>query len=83
MEVGWVADDALIVKEVDRAARIGSVVLFTNSESVGKVVRKLGKDGEEGDDGWIDHVRHPIHLEGPNGTGTRYHSRSRGCCWVP
>jgi dipeptidyl aminopeptidase len=56
MEVGWVADDALILKEVDRAARIGSVVLFRNNESVGKVVRKLGKEGEEGDDGWIDHV---------------------------
>jgi dipeptidyl aminopeptidase len=63
MEVGWVADDALIVKEVDRAARIGSVVLFTNSESVGKVVRKLGKDGEEGDDGWIDHVSYSIPLK--------------------
>jgi len=83
MEVGWVADDALIVKEVDRAARIGSVVLFTNSESVGKVVRKLGKDGEEGDDGWIDHVSHPFPLEGAYEIGTRYHSRSRGCCWVP
>lgn len=57
MEVGWVADDALIVKEVDRAARVGSVVLFTGNESEGKVVRRLGKDGEEGDDGWIDHVR--------------------------
>lgn len=56
MEVGWVADHALIVKEVDRAARVGSVVLFTNNQSEGKVVRKLGKDGEEGDDGWIDHV---------------------------
>jgi dipeptidyl aminopeptidase len=56
MEVGWVADHALLVKEVDRAARTGSVVLFTNNQSEGKVVRKLGKDGEEGDDGWIDHV---------------------------
>jgi hypothetical protein len=83
MEVGWVADDALIVKEVDRAARIGSVVLFTNSESVGKVVRKLGKDGEEGDNGWIDHVGYSNPSEGANGIGARYHSRSRGCCWVP
>lgn len=22
----------------------------------GKMVRRLGKDGEEGDDGWIDHA---------------------------
>jgi dipeptidyl aminopeptidase len=41
MEVGWVADDALIVKEVDRAARIGSVVLFTNSESVGTEKKEM------------------------------------------
>lgn len=60
MEVGWVADDALIVKEIDRPARDGSVILFTQNGSEGKVVRRLGKDGEEGDDGWIDHVRcHP------------------------
>lgn len=62
MEVGWVADHALLVKEVDRAARTGSVVLFTNNQSEGKVVRKLGKDGEEADDGWIDHVS-LVHLD--------------------
>lgn len=56
------ADHALLVKEVDRAARTGSVVLFTNNQSEGKVVRKLGKDGEEGDDGWIDHVS-LVHLD--------------------
>ena len=55
-EVNWVSDDGLLVKEVDRAARTGSVVLFQGGEAEGKVVRKLGKDGEEGDDGWIDHV---------------------------
>lgn len=56
MEVGWVGDDALLIKEIDRAARKGSVVVFTNNEAEGKVVRTLGRDGEEGDDGWIDHV---------------------------
>lgn len=58
MEVGWVADDALLIKEIDRPARNGSVVLFTDNNSEGKVVRRLGLEGEEGDDGWIDHVRH-------------------------
>lgn len=59
MEVGWVADDALIVKEIDRPGRNGSVVLFADNASEGKVVRRLGKEGEEGDDGWIDHVGLP------------------------
>lgn len=58
MEIGWVADNALIVKEIDRPARNGSVVLFAENSSEGKVVRRLGKLGEEGDDGWIDHVRY-------------------------
>lgn len=58
-EVSWVADDALLVKEVDRAARVGHVVLFQGGEREGHVVRYLGKDGEEGDDGWIDHVSLP------------------------
>lgn len=57
LEVGWVGDRDLLVKEVDRAARKGSVVIFQNGEREGKVTRVLGKDGEEGDDGWIDHVR--------------------------
>jgi len=56
IEVGWVGDDALLVKEIDRAARVGSVVLFQHGVGVGTVVRKLGKDGEESDGGWIDHV---------------------------
>lgn len=62
-EVGWVADDALLVKEIDRAARDGNVVLFQfeseegkSKTMEGKIVRRLGKDGEEGDDGWIDHA---------------------------
>lgn len=57
LEVGWVGDRDLLVKEVDRAARRGSVVIFQDGESQGTVTRILGKDGEEGDDGWIDHVR--------------------------
>ena len=56
VEIGWVADDALLVKEIDRAARVGKVVLFQDGERRGTVVRTLGKDGEGGDGGWIDHV---------------------------
>lgn len=56
LEVGWVGDRDLLVKEVDRAARRGSVVIFQNGEREGRVTRVLGADGEEGDDGWIDHV---------------------------
>ena len=55
-EVNWVSDDSLLIKEVDRAARKGNVVVLRAGEDEGVVVRKLGKDGEEGDDGWIDHV---------------------------
>lgn len=54
-EVGWVADEGLLVREVDRAAREGKVVLFRDGAAVGLTVRTLGKDGEEGDDGWLDH----------------------------
>lgn len=54
-EVAWVGEDTLLVKETDRAARRGSVIVFEASDK-GKVVRKLGSDGEEGDDGWIDAV---------------------------
>lgn len=56
IEVAWVSDNSLLIKEVDRAARVGNVVLFQNGETSGTIVRKLGKEGEEGDDGWIDHV---------------------------
>ena len=72
-EVNWVANDALLVKETDRAARVGHVVLFRGGENEGVVVRQLGKNGEEGDDGWIEHVsiedvsRHmPDTLQGQN-----------------
>lgn len=56
IEVGWVGDYDLLVKETNRAATDGNVVLFRGKETNGRVVRKLGKDGEEGDDGWIEHV---------------------------
>lgn len=76
-EIKWVSDDMLILKEVNRNADNGSVVLFDKlaKSSVlslaererGTVVRNLGKDGEEGDDGWVDNVS--ITLLYP-GTGT-------------
>ena len=60
-EVAWVGNTTLILKEVNRNADDGSVILFELDSSNqfrhrGKVVRKLGKHGEQGDDGWIDHV---------------------------
>ncbi|WWD21310.1 hypothetical protein CI109_105794 [Kwoniella shandongensis] len=63
-EVGWVADDALLVKEIDRAARLGNVILFEGGKNLGNIVRILGKDGEEGDDGWIDHGQNVIPVKG-------------------
>lgn len=61
MEVAWVGNASLIVKEVNRAADDGSVVYFDltqrDGSNRGHVVRKLGRNGEQGDDGWIDSVR--------------------------
>ncbi|KAJ7132184.1 dipeptidyl aminopeptidase [Mycena epipterygia] len=66
-EIKWVSDDMLILKEVNRNADNGSVVLFDKlakssalsltERERGTVVRKLGKDGEEGDDGWVDNFQ--------------------------
>ena len=62
MEVTWVGNSSLMVKEVNRNADDGSVIFFdldlvnVQSRARGKAVRKLGKHGEEGDDGWIDYV---------------------------
>ncbi|KAJ7643291.1 dipeptidyl aminopeptidase [Mycena polygramma] len=67
-EIKWVSDDMLILKELNRNADNGSVVLFDNlaksastlslaERERGTVVRKLGKDGEEGDDGWVDNFQ--------------------------
>lgn len=61
-EVAWVAPEVLMIREVNRAADDGSVVHFDlsrssgNSEALGQVVRRLGKEGEEGDRGWIECV---------------------------
>ena len=60
MEVVWLNNDTLLLKEVNRNADAGSAVLFDISDTsllgarVGLVVRKFGKDGEEADEGWID-----------------------------
>lgn len=62
-EVAWVDNSTLIIKEVNRNANDGSVVLFDLDattealRSSGTVVRKLGQNGEEGDAGWIQNVR--------------------------
>ncbi|EMD39367.1 hypothetical protein CERSUDRAFT_113004 [Gelatoporia subvermispora B] len=56
-EVAWVGNSTLLIKEVTRAADNGSIVFFDlNSEDadLGRIVRKLGAAGEQGDNGWID-----------------------------
>ncbi|KAI0954671.1 hypothetical protein AcW1_006484 [Taiwanofungus camphoratus] len=70
-EVVWVANSSLIVREVNRAGDNGTVVLFNldaASQDRGQVVRRLGKDGEQGDEGWIDATQsiYPIPAS-PNG----------------
>ncbi|GMK55819.1 hypothetical protein CspeluHIS016_0208750 [Cutaneotrichosporon spelunceum] len=68
VEVSWVGNDALLVKEIDRPARNGQVIIFQGGKVDGKQVRKLGKDGEEGDDGWIDHGQNLIAIHESDGT---------------
>lgn len=64
-EIAWVGNATLLVKEVSRAADEGNVVICDLSQqqdgqlASGSVVRKLGKDGEQGDEGWIDSVSFP------------------------
>jgi dipeptidyl aminopeptidase B len=59
-DVVWLSDGALLLKEVNRNADAGSAVLFDLSDTsllaarTGRVVRTFGKDGEEGDEGWIE-----------------------------
>ena len=58
-EVAWVGDDELIVREVTRSAEDGSVIVFdmsTHSWYQGTTVRRLGREGEQGDAGWIEAV---------------------------
>ncbi|KAF8493019.1 dipeptidyl aminopeptidase [Russula emetica] len=61
-EVVWLGNggSSLLLKEVNRNADSGRAVLFDLLDTslldarTGRVVRTLGKDGEEADDGWID-----------------------------
>ncbi|KAF9814328.1 hypothetical protein IEO21_05171 [Rhodonia placenta] len=56
-EVAWVGNATLLVREVNRAGNNGTVAVFDLTRAGtgrGRVVRRLGKDGEQGDDGWID-----------------------------
>ncbi|KAI6130211.1 dipeptidyl aminopeptidase [Pisolithus thermaeus] len=60
-QVTWVDDSSLIVKEVNRAADNGSVIFFSLDKLIleqetasGVVVRRLGLNGEEADEGWIE-----------------------------
>ncbi|KAL0954070.1 hypothetical protein HGRIS_005220 [Hohenbuehelia grisea] len=71
LEIAWASNSTLLLKEVNRNADAGSVVMFnldsaTAATSHGNVVRKLGKDGEEGDNGWIsnDQNIHPVPSSG-------------------
>jgi dipeptidyl aminopeptidase len=76
MEVAWIDNSTLIVKEVNRAADIGNVILFDFENSGtggrGKVVRKLGAKGEEHDDGWINSAQYIYPLPHTPGTPSAY-----------
>jgi dipeptidyl aminopeptidase len=64
VEVAWVADDGLIVKEIDRAARVGQVVVFTGAgRGPGRPQARQGRRG--GDDGWIDHGQNALPVKAP------------------
>lgn len=56
--VAWLGDTTLLLKESNRNSDNGNVIVFdlTPGTFHGGVVRKLGKHGEENDDGWIDSV---------------------------
>ena len=58
--VAWVDNMTLLLKESNRNSDDGNVVVFDLSHGTfhSDVVRKLGKDGEENDEGWIDSVGH-------------------------
>ena len=64
LEVAWVGNGSLVLKEVNRNADDGNVLVFDLDDvdsfvrSRGRVVRRLGREGEEGDSGWIDNVRY-------------------------
>lgn len=56
--VAWVGNATLLLKESNRNSDDGNVVVFDSPSGNfhGDVVRKLGKHGEENDEGWIDSV---------------------------
>lgn len=64
-DVTWVANETLLVKEATRASDDGNVVIFDlgrlggpkGKEGKGRVIRRMGEKGEQGDKGWIDSVR--------------------------
>ncbi|KAH9930262.1 dipeptidyl aminopeptidase [Fomitopsis serialis] len=61
-EIAWVGNETLLVREVNRAGNNGTVSIFDLGQNTplrnrGHVVRRLGKDGEQGDDGWIDQAQ--------------------------
>ena len=70
IDVVWLGNGgrSLLIKEVNRNADAGRAVLFDLPDTsvldarTGSVVRTLGKDGEEADDGWIDsgHTVYPL-----------------------
>ncbi len=70
IEVIWLGNGgaSLLLKEVNRNADDGRAVLFDLSDTslldarTGRVVRTLGRNGEEADDGWIDsaHTVYPL-----------------------
>jgi dipeptidyl aminopeptidase B len=70
IEVVWLGNggSSLLLKEVNRNADAGRAVLFDLSDTslldarTGSLVRTLGKDGEEADEGWIDsaHTVYPL-----------------------
>lgn len=89
-EVAWVGNASLILKEVNRNADDGHVILFNlddvniQARARGELVRKLGKNGEEADDGWIDHVSNRrlvyAHVEIYVILGTKYQTTA---FWLP
>lgn len=59
-EVAWVGNAELMVRETNRGADDGVVVYFDmrgSGEATHRIARRLGKNGEQGDDGWIEPVR--------------------------
>ncbi|KZV77828.1 peptidase S9B [Exidia glandulosa HHB12029] len=66
-EVAWVGNEELMVKETNRGADDGVVVYvdLRSSTTTYRVARRLGKNGEQGDEGWIEPVRERFALMRP------------------